>query len=53
MTAPVAFPILKKVELDNLVVTAHMGSYAAEARTAMELEAARLLLHGLEKADFT
>ncbi len=41
------------VELDNLVVTAHMGSYAAEARTAMELEAARLLLHGLEKADFT
>ena len=40
------------IELDNLVLTAHMGSYAAEARTAMEIEAARLLLNGLEKADF-
>lgn len=35
-------------ELDNVVLTPHVGSYAKEARIKMEIEAARNLLRGLE-----
>jgi D-3-phosphoglycerate dehydrogenase len=35
------------VELDQVVLTAHMGSYAQEARQMMEIEAAENLLQGL------
>lgn len=35
-------------ELDNVVLTPHIGSYAAEARIRMELEAARNLLEALK-----
>lgn len=35
------------VELDQVVLTAHMGSYAKEARQMMEIEAAENLLQGL------
>jgi D-3-phosphoglycerate dehydrogenase len=38
-------------ELDNVVLTAHIGSYAKEARVRMEAEAARNLLNGLEVLD--
>lgn len=34
--------------LDNVVMTAHTGSYAKESRMAMEIEAAANLLEGLE-----
>lgn len=34
-------------ELENVVLTAHMGSYAAECRAEMELEAARNLVEHL------
>lgn len=34
--------------LENVVLTAHMGSYAKEARIKMELQAAQNLLKGLE-----
>jgi D-3-phosphoglycerate dehydrogenase len=34
-------------ELDNVVLTCHIGSYAKEARARMELEAAENLLRGL------
>lgn len=34
--------------LDNVVMTAHAGSYAKEARIAMEIEAVENLLNGLE-----
>jgi D-3-phosphoglycerate dehydrogenase len=39
--------------LDNpsIVLTSHMGSYAAEARDRMEVDAAQNLLHGLRAAD--
>ncbi|MFZ2602952.1 MAG: phosphoglycerate dehydrogenase [Candidatus Omnitrophota bacterium] len=35
------------INLDNVVLTAHMGSYAKEARIKMELEAVKNLLKGL------
>src|SRR3989304_1389259 len=35
-------------ELDNLILTPHIGSYAKEARIKMEIEAAENLLKGLE-----
>lgn len=35
-------------ELDNIILTSHIGSYAREARAEMELQAARNLLQGLE-----
>jgi D-3-phosphoglycerate dehydrogenase len=35
------------VELDQVVLTAHMGSYAAESRQIMEIEATENLLQGL------
>ncbi|GAF78576.1 unnamed protein product [marine sediment metagenome] len=34
-------------ELDNIILTAHIGSYAKEARVKMEAEAVRNLLRGL------
>lgn len=34
-------------ELDNIILTPHIGSYAKEARVKMELEAVRNLLKGL------
>jgi len=37
-------------ELDNVVLTPHIGSYAVEARIKMEIDAAKNLLAGLEKA---
>jgi D-3-phosphoglycerate dehydrogenase len=36
-------------ELDNVILTPHVGSYAREARIAMEMEAAANLVHGLEE----
>ena len=36
-------------ELDNVLLTAHIGSYAAECRAQMELEAAQNLLKHLSK----
>lgn len=36
-------------KLDNVLLTAHMGSYAAECRAQMELEAAQNLLKHFEK----
>lgn len=38
-------------ELDNIILTPHIGSYAKEARIKMETEAARNLLKGLEVMD--
>jgi D-3-phosphoglycerate dehydrogenase len=35
-------------ELDNVILTPHIGSYAKEARIKMEIEAAENLLKGLE-----
>jgi D-3-phosphoglycerate dehydrogenase len=35
-------------ELDNVILTPHIGSYAVESRVAMERQAAENLLHGLE-----
>jgi D-3-phosphoglycerate dehydrogenase len=35
-------------ELDNVILTPHVGSYAKEARIKMEIEAAENLLKGLE-----
>lgn len=34
-------------ELDNVILTSHIGSYTAETRIAMEIEASRNLLKGL------
>lgn len=34
--------------LDNVILTPHIGSYAKEARVAMEIEAARNLIKGLK-----
>lgn len=34
-------------ELDNIILTPHIGSYAKEARVEMEIEAARNLIDGL------
>ena len=45
-TEPYAGPL---VDLPQVVLTAHMGSYANEARTLMEREAADNLLAGLAK----
>jgi D-3-phosphoglycerate dehydrogenase len=39
---------LKKLE--NIILTPHIGSYAKEARTEMEMQAAKNLVNGLEKA---
>ena len=39
----------KLTELDNVVLTSHIGSYAKEARVKMELEAVKNLLRGLNK----
>lgn len=36
-------------DLNNVILTPHIGSYAKEARTAMEMESVRNLLNGLEK----
>lgn len=36
------------IELDNIILTSHIGSYAREARVEMELQAAKNLLQGLE-----
>ena len=36
-------------ELDNVVLTPHMGSYAKEARVNMEIESVKNLLKGLEE----
>lgn len=44
---PYTGPLL---ELDNIVVTNHMGSYAHEARERMEREAVKNLLSGLSNA---
>jgi len=38
----------KLTELDNVVLTPHIGSYAREARINMEIQAAKNLLKGLE-----
>ena len=35
------------LDLDNVVATAHMGSYAKEARIAMEIAAVKNLLKGV------
>jgi len=35
-------------ELDNVVLTPHIGSYAKEARVAMEIEAAKNLIRGFK-----
>lgn len=35
------------LQLEQVVLTAHMGSYAQESRLLMEQEAAENLLHGL------
>jgi D-3-phosphoglycerate dehydrogenase / 2-oxoglutarate reductase len=45
---PYAGPL---TNLPNVVVTAHMGSYAAEARERMELDAVENLLDGLKRAE--
>lgn len=37
-------------ELDNVILTAHIGSYAKEARVEMEVQAARNLIAGLKDA---
>lgn len=37
-------------ELPNCIMTAHIGSYAREARERMEMEAAENLIQGLERA---
>ena len=34
-------------ELDNVILTPHIGSYAREARVNMEVEAANNLIEGL------
>ena len=36
-------------ELDNLVLTPHIGSYAKEIRITMEMEAAENLIRGLNE----
>ena len=36
-------------ELDNVILTPHIGSYAKEARITMELEAVRNLIQGLKE----
>lgn len=36
-------------ELDNVILTPHIGSYAKEARVEMEMQAVRNLLEGLNK----
>jgi len=35
-------------DLDNIILTSHIGSYAREARVEMEIQATRNLLQGLE-----
>ena len=35
-------------ELDNVILTPHIGSYAREARVEMEIQAAKNLLQGLK-----
>lgn len=35
-------------ELDNVILTSHIGSYAKEARVEMEMQAARNLIEGLK-----
>ena len=35
-------------ELDNIILTPHIGSYAKEARVEMEIQAVKTLLQGLE-----
>jgi len=37
-------------ELNNVILTPHIGSYAKESRIEMEIEAVRNLLHGLDGA---
>jgi D-3-phosphoglycerate dehydrogenase len=44
-TEPYSGPLL---QFDNVQVTAHMGSYAQEARSMMESEACRLMVKGLK-----
>jgi D-3-phosphoglycerate dehydrogenase len=36
--------------LDNVILTAHIGSYAKEARIQMEITAVENLLKGLEES---
>ena len=36
-------------ELDNVVLTPHIGSYAKETRIEMEMQAVRNLLDGLDR----
>jgi len=38
-------------ELDNVILTPHIGSYAKEARVEMEMQAVKNLLSGLGKAE--
>jgi len=38
-------------ELDNVILTPHIGSYAKEARINMELEAVKNLIKGLQEGD--
>ena len=38
-------------ELDNVILTPHIGSYAKEIRTKMEIEAAKNLIRGLKEDD--
>lgn len=45
-TEPYAGPLL---DCDKVQMTAHMGSYAKEARSMMEAEACRALVHGLKQ----
>ena len=39
----------KFIELDNIVLTPHIGSYATEIRNKMEIEAAENLIRGLNE----
>ena len=39
----------KFIELDNMVLTPHIGSYATEIRNKMEIEAAENLIRGLNE----
>jgi D-3-phosphoglycerate dehydrogenase len=40
----------KLVELENCILTPHIGSYAKESRIQMEIEAVSNLIKGLDKA---
>ena len=37
------------VKFDNVILTPHIGSYAAETRVAMELDAVNNIIEGLKK----